>query len=158
MNRHRLAVAIALLALSAASAPLFAGGPYQYHALTPCRVFDTRTVSTQTNGNPIPASATQNYRIQGNCGVPNGAAAVTLNLTVVAPTAAGFVSLWPSGGTFPTVSTINVTAGEPALANGAIVPLAAVSLSTDKDLALVYGIAAGTATTHVIVDITGYFQ
>ncbi len=158
MNRHRLVVVVTLLAVAAASAPVFAGGPFQYHALTPCRVLDTRTVSTQTNGNPIPSSTTENYRVQGNCGVPNGAAAVTVNLTVVSPTKTGFVSLWPSGGAFPTVSTINVNANEPALANGAIVPLTAVSLSTDKDLALIYGIASGTATTHIVLDVTGYFQ
>ena len=66
----------------------------------------------------------------------------------------GFFSMWPAGGTFPVVSTLNFLAGEPAIANGAIVPLGA---SATQDLALAYGTAGG-GQTHAILDVTGYFQ
>ena len=48
-------------------------------------------------------------------------------------------------------------ANEPALANGAIVPLAPVSASTDKDFEVVFGMT-GPGDLHLLVDVTGYFQ
>jgi hypothetical protein len=79
---------------------------------------------------------------------------VSLNLTIVGPSALGFFSLWPYGGVFPVVSTINFEAGEPAIANGAIVPLA----TGTPDLYGGYGTATGGGSTHALLDITGYFQ
>jgi hypothetical protein len=143
-------VAILLPGFAAAQA-----GPYQYYALTPCRVVDTREPSEPLRqGGLVTASVQRNLTIQGRCGVPTGAAAITLNLTITSPTQNGFVSLWPVGGAFPVVSTINFLAGEPALANGAIVPLAAAT----PDLAAIYGTATGAGTIHIIVDVTGYFD
>ena len=52
-------------------------------------------------------------------------------------------------------SDINAAAGEPAIANGAIVPL-----TTDPsfNISLIYGTAVSGGTAHVILDVTGYFQ
>jgi hypothetical protein len=124
----------------------------QFFALTPCRVVDTRAGF----GGIMSASTQRNFTIKGagGCGVPTTAKAVSLNVTIVSPTQDGFVSLWPTGGVFPVVSTINFNAGEPALANGAIVPLATAT----PDLASVYGTGSGTGTIHTILDVTGYFQ
>lgn len=126
-------------------------GPFQYYALTPCRVADTRNANG-VNGGPVVVGngGARNFRIQGNCGVPVGAAAVTLNVTIAGPTGSGFLTIWPSGGAQPLVSTINFTTADAALANGAIVPL---SSNTD-DLSIFYG---GAGTVHVILDVTGYF-
>lgn len=126
-------------------------GPFQYFALTPCRVADTRNPNG-VNGGPVVVGngGARNFRIQGNCGVPTGAAAVTLNVTIAGPSGSGFLTLWPSGGAQPLVSTINFTTADAALANGAIVPL---STNTD-DLSIFYG---GSGTVHVILDVTGYF-
>ena len=75
-------------------------------------------------------------------------------MTITGPNQAGYLTLWPSGGAQPTVSTINFNAGEPALANGAIVPLAAAP----PDLSIFYGVGVGgTWSVHVILDVTGYF-
>ncbi|MGH9367869.1 MAG: hypothetical protein ACRD3M_09375, partial [Thermoanaerobaculia bacterium] len=78
--------------------------------------------------------------------------AATLNVTMVAPTRAGFLTIWPFNTTRPLVSTINAAAGEPAIANGAIVPLTAGALS----ISVVYG-TAQPGTSHVVIDVTGYF-
>ena len=139
------------------AAPAFAAGPYQYHALTPCRVFDTRTAGGQTTGNPLQNPGPYNFRIQGNCGVPNGAAAVTANLTITQPTQAGDLRVFPAGSGTPAVSVLNYPVSEPALANGAIVPLATVVNPSDNDVAIVIGMGA-SGTVHVIFDVTGYFQ
>lgn len=160
-QRPRLQCAGKLLLVSAvalgAVAPSQAAGPFQFHSLTPCRVFDTRQVAAQTNGQPLPNPGPHLFRIQGNCGVPNGAAAVTANVTIVQPTRPGDLRLAPAGIPAPTVSTLNFNAGEPALANGAIVPLAGVAAPTDDDLAITIGMG-GSGTVHVLLDVTGYFQ
>jgi hypothetical protein len=157
--RAKHATWIALLLVVAVSVPVSAAGPFQFHAVTPCRLFDTRTVGSQTNGNPLNGGPTVFFRVQGNCGIPSGAAAVTLNLTITQPTQNGDMRLYPANVTPHPAdpSTINYNAGEPALANGAIVPLGPVSAPSDKDIAIVIGMQ-GPGTVHTIIDLTGYFQ
>ena len=84
--------------------------------------------------------------------VPSTAKAAVLNVTLVAPSLDGFLSIWPFNTALPTVSTINASAGEPALANGAIVPL-----TTDPsfNISLIYGTAVSGGTANVILDVTG---
>lgn len=138
--------------------PAHAGGPYQYYAVTPCRVVDTRRATGTDGGPALTANASRNFQVQGLCGVPVGAAAVTLNVTIVSPslsTTGGFATLYPSGGAIPGVSTINFTNATSALANGAIVPL-----STNADDIGVFFNAynSGTGTVHIVLDVTGYFM
>lgn len=126
-------------------------GPFQFHAISPCRIADTRSGF----GGILAAATTRDFTVQGVCGIPSGAAAVVVNVTVVGPTQTGFLTLYPSNlASPPLVATLTFNAGEPALGNGAIVPLKA----TTPDLRAVYGIGGGTATTHVVIDATGYFQ
>jgi hypothetical protein len=145
-----LTAGVALLAACAAEA----AGPYQFFSVTPCRIVDTRNPNGVTGGPALTAGSPRNFPIAAQCGVPSSAKAATLNVTIVGPTADGFLSIWPFNTALPTVSTINASAGEPALANGAIVPL-----TTDPsfNVSVVYGTAGG-GTTHVILDVTGYFQ
>lgn len=123
----------------------------QFFAVTPCRAADTRT----GNGGILPASTVRNFTIKTVCNVPTTAKAVAVNVTVVAPNADGFFFVWPADQiTPPAVSTINFNAGEPAIANGAIVPLGAGT----PDLSGAYGTATGSGLAHVLLDVTGYFQ
>lgn len=153
----RLPVLAALILAASASPQGKADGPFQLFSLSPCRVFDTRQVSTQTNGQPLPNPGPHLFRVQGHCGVPIGAAAVAANVTVVTPTQGGDLRLAPAGIPAPTVSTLNYRAGEPALANGAIVPLADVQGPNEDDLSVRIGMLQ-PGTVHVIFDVTGYFQ
>jgi hypothetical protein len=124
-------------------------GPYQFFALTPCRVVDTRG-PTGVNGGPALGTATRNFAIRGNCGVPATAKAVSINVTVTSPSIGGWLTIWPSGIAKPVVSTINFTPQDAALANGAI-----VGLSTNAaDLS----VQNASGAVHVIIDVTGYFQ
>lgn len=147
-----LVFASAVVVLGAFARPAGAQG-LQFFAVTPCRTVDTRS----GNGGIITASVLRQFSIKGTCGIPATAKAVSLNATIVSPSVDGFFSLWPAGGVFPTVSTINFLAGEPALANGAIVPLAA-SAPPAVDLSVAYGTGNGNGTTHAVLDVTGYFQ
>jgi hypothetical protein len=138
-------------------------GPYQYYAVTPCRVYDTRTglpSAGGTNGGIMTTATPRAFRMRNLCGVPATAAAVSVNLTVTNPAASqGDLRVAPYPGTFPAQSTSNYYAGE-TVANGAIVPLGTVNPGTDPDLQID---AAGapftqTWTYHLLIDVTGYFQ
>src|SRR5262245_14220244 len=125
---------LGLALLLTTALPALADGPFQFFPVAPCRVVDTRG-AVATNGGPALASnTTRTFRMQGNCGVPNGAKAVSLNVTVVQPGSAGWLGVYPATG-FSGTSTINFNAGEFAIANGAIVPVSAVAAPTDRDLA-----------------------
>lgn len=143
------ALALPFVVAGAFSRPVEAQG-FQYFAVTPCQAADARP----GYGGIVQTSIARGFTIKGVCGVPATAKAVSLNLTIVGPTDGGFFSLWPYGGVFPNVSTINFNAGELAITNGAIVPLAAGT----PDIYAAYGTATGGGWTNAILDVTGYFQ
>ena len=133
-----------------------ADGPFQYFTLTPCRVFDTRLVGGPTIGNPLDDQSISTFVVQGNCGIPMGAKAVTVNITAVSPAGQGHFRVYPSGLPRPAVSTLNFPAGTGALANGAIVPLAD-QLVEAEDMS-VFSKVVGGGGVHMILDVTGYFE
>jgi hypothetical protein len=156
-NTFRWGVAAAVTAaILVPASNLQADGPFQYHTLTPCRLADTRNAPGPSGGPILTDQSTRNFPVQGLCGVPVGAKAVTVNVTAVGPTGGGFLTLFPAGITAPVVSSLNYAAGEPALGNGAIVPLADQAVQAN-DLAI-FARVAGGGTVHMVLDVTGYFQ
>ena len=145
---------LAAMMLFLAAAPALADGPFRFYALTPCRVVDTKTGTP----NPLVGNTTgtvRDFDIRGACGVPNEATAVALNITVNVPSQKGHLRLYPSDlQSPPTVSNINFAGGETALANGAIVPLADVA---DADDISVFTFMVANGTSHLFLDVTGYF-
>ena len=121
-----------------------------FFALTPCRVVDTRNPAGVNGGPALGSAGQRDFAMRGNCGIPTTAKAVTLNVTITQATAISFLTLWPSGLTRPVVATINFTASDPALGNGATVGLSANA----QDLS-VYN---SGGSVHVIIDVTGYYQ
>lgn len=144
-SRGIVALGGALLCAASANA----AGPYGYYPITPCRILDTQSGAALVSGPQY------NYRVHLLCGIPTSARAVALNVTVIYPGAEGFVALYPYPGPFPGVSTVNVHAYEPALGNGAIVP---IGTDANYQLSAVYGTCCGGASTHIVVDVTGYFR
>jgi hypothetical protein len=145
--------AVALLASAA-----LADGPFQFYSVTPCRIVDTRRPAGETGGPELASGSARNFPITGGtCGVPATAKAATLNVTLVGPTKAGFLTVWPYGTTKPVVSTINAAAGESAIANGAIVPL---SSDPSLQISVVYGTCGPNCpgASQLLIDVTGYFQ
>lgn len=88
--------------------------------------------------------------VGGVCGVPAAARAVAANLTAVAPTAGGFVSVYPADFARPTVSSINFNAGV-TRANAGVLPL-----STDGTARLA-ATASLVGSVDLLVDVSGYF-
>jgi len=144
----------ALLVSSVASA----GGPYQFYSITPCRIVDTRDPPGVLGGPALESGTTRSFPIDvapAACGVPSTAKAAVLNVTLVEPTLEGFLTIWPFNTPQPEVSTINAAAGEPAIANGAIVPL---TTDSSFNISVIYGTAVSGGTAHLLIDVTGYFQ
>ena len=153
MSRVGLGVAVGML-LAASSA--LADGPFQFYTLTPCRVVDTRNPPGPTGGLSLTAQANppRSFPIRGSCGIPLTAKAVVFNVAVVAPTGSGNLRIWPYNTVMPLVATVNFDAGEPAIANGAIAPLANDSTAQVS----VYYQSGVPNTCDLVLDVTGYFQ
>ena len=98
-----------------------------------------------SNGAPRPVQVT------GLCGVPAGATAASVNVTVVSPNRAGFFSLYPGGEQPPSASTINFAQSQ-TRANNAV-----LKLGTDGSLTALL-VSGSFGEAHVIVDVNGYFQ
>jgi len=122
--------------------------PLQFVAVAPCRVVDTRNADGEFGGPSIQGGTYRNFAIPDNqsCGIPNTAAAYSLNVTVVPHEPLGYLTVWPTGEEQPTVSTLNSLDGR-VKANAAIVPAGtseAVSVFASN-------------TTDVVLDVDGYF-
>jgi hypothetical protein len=120
------------------------------YTLAPCRLLDTRDADGPFGGPALLANADRVLSLFDRCGIPSTARALSVNLTVTEPTAAGNVSLYPAAGPLPNASSINYTAGQ-TRANNAV-----VSLNDLGQLALFCAQASGT--THFILDVNGYFE
>jgi hypothetical protein len=131
--------------------PLGAGGPFQFNSVTPCRLVDTRNAAGIFGGPALLNGSARNFPVNSNCGIPLGAQAVTMNVTMITPTANGFLRIWPYNTTEPTVSNVNGPVGVAAIANGAIVPLTLGMFN----VSVKYGTPTAGATCHVVIDVTG---
>jgi len=105
--------------------------------VTPTRILDTR-----------PGNAFGN---EGNRSVLDGIAAadsaVVLNVTATESTAAGYVTVWPTGEPLPVASNLNVEHAGQTIPNAAII---GVDASGSFDI-------HAQSATHMIVDLAGYF-
>ena len=90
------------------------------------------------------------FVIAGQCGIPADAVAASFNFTITTPADYGFLTIFPTGGALPTVSTLNWAPGQ-TRANNAVAPLGAAG-----DLTAHVGQATGTV--HFIIDVNGYFR
>ncbi len=116
------------------------------------RLMDTRDAPTADglfrNSGPVPAHAPLELQVTGRGSIPSsGVGAVVLNVTAVGPTAASFVTVWPTGLAVPTASNLNLTSGR-TTPNMVIVQVGAggrVSLLDDA------------GSVDLVVDVLGWF-
>jgi len=145
----RFALLAATLSLVCVALAPAAHAQYSYYPLTPCRVVDTRNPNGVNGGPMMVATAVRNFAMRGSCGIPTTAKGISFNVTITGAQSNGYLTIFPSGGSLPVVSTINFLTTDVALANGAI-----SGLSTNAQDLSVYS----SANVHVIIDVSGYFQ
>jgi hypothetical protein len=127
--------------------------------ITPCRIIDTRLA-----GGPIAANTTRSfdvtavsdYSFQGgaanNCsgaGAAGSFAAAAINFTVVAPSAAGFITAFPFLGTQPLAATVNYSPGS-VVGNYTVVKLDQGASANELSV-------FSFAQTQLVADLVGYF-
>jgi hypothetical protein len=133
--------------------PLLGGSPTGtpdptagFVALPPARIMDTRGNLGATG--PVGPAKTVSLQVDGEGGVPaSGVTAVVLNVTVTGPTAAGYVTVYPDGGSRPTTSNLNFTAGE-TVPNLVVAPVGA-------DGKVDFFNAVGSV--QLVADVSGYY-
>jgi hypothetical protein len=129
-------------------------GGLRFFPLNPGRVLDSR-INLGLSG-AFAANLSESLNVDGHLGVPVGADAITGNLTVTQQTKKGFAAMTPELENNPSTSTLNFPVGDNR-ANGVTIPLNGSGLGgAIGNTALVYKAASGT--THLIFDITGYFD
>ena len=130
-----------------------AAGGAGFTALTPARLLDSRPGSSNVGAFTTPwqpgAAGIRDIQIGGLGGVPAGADAVVLNVTVVNPNAGSFLQLWPTGAAQPTFgSSLNFNPGQ-------IVPnQVTVKLGTGGKVRVFNAVG----NVDVIVDVSGYYD
>jgi hypothetical protein len=131
---------------------------------SPARICDTRAGNpsslsggdAQCNGvadagKRLVAGSTLQATVATLNGIPAGATAAVLNVSVVSPTTTGYLTVYPQGATQPYTANVNYSAGQ-VTGNRVIVPL-----STTGATPGVISIFSSSAT-DVVVDVSGYYS
>lgn len=122
------------------------------HANRPSRLLDSRPNGASVDSRYVgsgrrPAGTTIEMAVVGRGGVPADAAAVVVTVTATGAAGNGYVTVYRCETGRPGTSTLNITAGA-TVANSTVVPLG------NAGTICVFHSTA----THVIVDITGWFE
>ncbi len=129
----------------------FTGGSFaacngdRFNALTPNRILDSRS-GIGTNVHQIGAGETVQLQVTGNGGVPAGATAAVMNVTVTGASGDGYVIAYPCDQPKPDASNLNFISGQ------TIPNLISVRLSAAGKACLF-----ASAPAHLIGDVAGYY-
>ncbi len=134
----------------AAAATVAAAQGADFYTVTPCRAVDTRAAVGPSGGPALTPGGARYFTLAGSCAVSTSAAAVSVNVTVVAPTGAGSLNAYPTGIAAPPTSALNFGVGS-TRANNAVVSLGAGG-------GIVVAAAMASGAVDVIVDVNGYFD
>jgi hypothetical protein len=121
----------------------------KFYPLDPGRVLDSR--SGVGLSSTFKTGIGRTLTVRGSVGVPTAAIAVTGNLTVTQQTAGGFLAMTQATTNDPSTSTLSFPIAD-TRANGVTGPL-----SGSGTVGLTYRTSQASKTTHVLLDINGYF-
>lgn len=117
-----------------------------FHTVAPCRALDTRT-----GEGALLSGERHLQRLGGACGIPATARAVAANVTTAAPTGSGYLTVWPGDRPLPLTSSLSFGAYS-TRSNHLILPLGG------DGSVLAQPLLGGSGTTHLVVDVFGYFE
>ena len=116
--------------------------------VSPSRLLDTRTGFGTDGAGPRGAGSVTILKVTGRGSVPAaGISAVVLNVTVVAPTLAGHVTVYPTGQSRPASSNVNFQPGQ-TVPNLVLTPVAADGTVS------IYNASPGGS--QIIADVAGF--
>ncbi len=123
------------------------GGAGTFQSIQPRRTLDTR-IGLGAAAGRVAGSTSITVKMTGTGALPNpGVSAVVVNVTVVSPTAAGVVTVYPSGAPLPRTSNLNFVAGQ-TVANLVVVPVGG-----DGRIRL---LSLGSSV-YLVADVVGYY-
>lgn len=119
-----------------------------FYTVVPCRVFDTRIPEDQPQ---ILAGTSRNVQVTGRCGVPADATAVAVNVTVVGPTAVGYLVAGPADRSSPGARSVSFRPGQTRASSTVLGfdPISRGRLNIALD---------GSGYADVVLDVSGYFR
>jgi hypothetical protein len=119
-----------------------------FYAVTPCRVADTRDPAGAYGAPPLAPYARRDFTVAGRCGLPADALGIAGNVTVVNPSAEGFLRVFPATAVIPIATTINFVTNR-TRANNVVIGLGSGALAVEND---------APGTVEFILDVVGYFR
>ncbi len=139
-----------LVAVNAASS-----APSSVVTIDPVRILDTRDPVNIGLPGPFVSAVSQKLQVTG-AAVPAGATGVFLNVTVVGPTADGFLSVRPGDAAgAPSTSSLNFKAGD-IVPNSVQVGLPTAGANAGKIDITFDAFGSPGPTTEVLIDVVGY--
>jgi hypothetical protein len=128
-------------------------GQSTFVPIEPCRLLDTRPAPTTVGPRATPLGPGETYRQQvtgpnGDCNVPSGATAVTMNTTALSATDWSFATIHPAGTPLPNASSLNYVPGQAPIPNSVTVTL---SPGGAIDIYNAFG------SVDLLADVTGYY-
>lgn len=131
------------------SATFVPAAPSNLHAITPCRVIDTRNAAGPLGGPALEAGTTRSFALGGACGVPTDATAVSLNVTVADATGQGSLTIYPGTGPAPGTNSMSFVIGK--------------NRANHLTIGLVGGVLSvidyqTSGSVNLIVDVSGYYR
>ena len=121
-------------------------GPLPFIGVTPCRQYDSRNVAPLADNTNLAVTLTG-----APCGLPAGAQAVSVNITVLDITGAGGNGVFRMGtANDPTTAWINYPSSETQRANAGVVPV-------NGSGQIVVKVNQGGGSVDFTVDVNGYY-
>ncbi len=122
--------------------------------ITPCRLADLRPAPDTVGPRSAALGPAETYTLSGwgtvgNCTLPSGTAALSLNVTALNPSAATYLTLFPADATRPLTANLNPTPGQPPTPNAVTVDLNSTGQFS------IYNLAGDVG---VVVDVVGYYD
>ncbi len=116
-----------------------------FYTVTPCRVADTRAAEAPA----LSGASTRALVVEGKCGIPASASAISANLTVTSPGASGNLRAFPADVSPPSTSVLNFRPGQTRANN------LQLTLSADGQVKIYND---SPASVQIILDVNGYWQ
>jgi hypothetical protein len=141
------------LVRTAGAAP--SAGASSFVPITPCRLFDTRPAPDRVGTRTAPLGPDDTFvaavrGANGNCAVPSTATAVSMNVTIISPTADSFLTVFPSdAASRPLAASLNWIAKQAPTPNAVT-----AALSADGHVSF-YNL---TGSVQVAADVVGYYE
>ena len=130
-------------------------GSARFHDVEPCRLVDTRNAAGAYGGPALAAGAQRSFVAAGMCGLPDSVRAISGNVTVETPAAAGILRLFPGDRSAGAPWVLSYPAAK-TRANNFVSRLSGSSSTYAWGTFTVRN--DGPAAVHLIVDVNGWFE